>query len=373
MKTNRFVALATVFFAVSPAAQQPFLYITPQQELQVTGQTGNYHRILSSTNLADWAPQGSYFQLLSAPYTRPVGGTDAHAAFFRAIALPFDWTVMNNSYPDPCAEHDNINVVFRITNFWIIATHPTNYLVTNYICNANYNNCGPDNSTNYYFDDPQTWNLKYGTGTYGASANIYRKSSFWRPQGMTFTYDGMFPETNIHEVDFGREIVAGGGDSPGYFDLYSDGYIREIPFRPNGASGDPCFGTSVLVGPAAIADRPYADIESADLWTSLQTIFVTYRNGGTATIDFSDVTKERTIIKVTVNFPTTNSTCTVRSQFASVGDSDCDTVTWTDNAGVVHTDPVISFVGGAGTDYFFNRRVRSIQRESSPDTHIVPQ
>jgi hypothetical protein len=374
MKRAAWFAVLTLFVGViSAAAQRPSLNLTPQMELQLTGQTGIYHRIESSTNLTDWVPQRSFFLLSAVSYTRVVGGAGDMQEFFRAVALPSDWLVMNNSYPDPCAEHDNVNVVFRITNFWIIATHPTNYAVVDYSnCRENWTNCPA--STNVDFKFPYSyWTMSYGG--YRGWAHACRDLS-WRPQGMTVTLDGLLlagnDSTNITRVDIGKEIPGGGGEAPGYFSFYPDGYFRVIPFPPVGHP-DVCMGMSVLIGPAAVAERPYADIESVDIRSESQTLFVTYRTGGSATIDFSDVTRTRAIIKVAVNYPTTNSTCTVRSQFASVGNSDCDTVTWTDSVGIVHSDPIMSFLGTSGANFFFNRQFGSIQRESAPDTLIVLQ
>jgi hypothetical protein len=178
--------------------------------------------------------------------------------------------------------------------------------------------------------------------------------------------------TNITRVDIGKVIPGGGGEAPGYFSFYPDGYFRLIPFPPIGHPSV-CMGISILIGPAAIAERPYADIESVDIRSMSQTLLVTYRTGGTATIDFGDVTRERAILKVSVNFPTNESSCTIRTQFASNGNSDCDTVVWTDSNGIVHTDNIMSFQGTTGTNWFFCRRFMPIMRESASDVRIVPQ
>lgn len=367
------VLLLLLSLAYTGTAQQPSLKITPGMELQLYGLTNNYYRLETSVNLADWAPSGSFFPLLSSPYVQALGQTNQDYGFFRAIMAPSNWLVMNNSIPDPCPEHDNINVVFRgaITNFWIISTLPV-LQATNFSCAENTNGCPQgDPGTDYTFT-PQYWHPpEHDTGT--TYLNARRNEKFWRPQGMDILVNGLPTSmTNVHYIEVGGHNVFWNGDYPIFFVLYSDGNIRFIPFPCYGPSV--CFGTSVIVGPAPVAGRPFVDIESVDFSSSFpgpRILTVRYRSGGTAVYDIRDVFGCTATLKVTVNFPTSESYCTVRSMWVS--DTICDTAyaRWTNTVGVVHDDPILSFVPSPATDYFFHKKILSSHNQSAPDIRIV--
>ena len=366
MKTCKvLIAMIVLSFVTLVYAQRPSLGIGPEMELQVFGHTNNYYRIESSTNLADWISQETYFSISNTPYIQPIGTTNKAREFFRAIAL---FSSANYSYPDPDAEHDNLNIPLMgdVTNFSIIATHPFAYQPTNYNLAADFSGA-PTNevTTNYYFS-PTLYTIHFVT----SYMLVEREASWWTPQGITVTLNGSLIDTNIHHIYTGKEIPDNSG-APEYFDIYCDGNVRLIPFPPIGQS-NVSFGISIIVGPAPVdANRPFVDIESIDIRSVSQTLFVTYRTGGTAIIDFSTVTRTNAILKVTVNYPTDKTFCTFRSMFAADGNSDCDHVWWRGIDGLTNSSPVMSFSGTVGTEWFFYRQTISSHNQSAPDIRIV--
>jgi hypothetical protein len=363
MRATLFLLAMTVSAASAQELQMGFSSST---SLYVSGQSNVYCRIETSADLADWASDGSLLHVYTAPLTVPFDAIP-DIAFFRGLTLPTNWVSLNNSFPDVCAEHDNVAVMFKgnVQQFAITATHPS-YTPSDYLCNANFDNCPAGTNADYEFPDPTTWNTS--TGSYWASA--YRKSLFWRPRGMDYAVNGSWlpGATNVHELDIGKNIP-GTSEWPGFLTVYADGYIRLIPFPPAGQSSV-CMGSSVLVGPADPAERPYSDIASLDLRLTSETLFITYRSGGSATIDFSTVSRTSAVLKVSGNYATNQPFCTLRSMFVTNGNSDCDTVTWTDNS-ITTTNRIMDFVGGSGTNWLFSRRTHSIQRDSAPDIRII--
>lgn len=372
MRTVSFVCLFGGVWTIVLAAmgQGPSLKLDPNGSLEFLGRTGNYYRISQSTNLIDWYPasgsMGQKFMLLSSPTSEQVNMSQAPKAFFRAEAFV---SVTNGSYKDDCAEHDSVNVKISggVSGFLVIATHPTNYVVSDYTnCMENFSNCVSECWSNYPFS---TNELKKDYDGLYVIAN--RDEIFWRSNGMTVTCDGLpYFEDNIHYIEIGNKIL-GVDEYPQYFVLYCDGYMRLIPFPPMNHKSV-CFGSSVLIGPAVGSRRPYADIESVDFRSVSKTLFIKYRAGGTAILDFGIVSRTNATVKVIVDYATDQSFCTLRSVYVADGNSDCDYVSVTQNNGVIYHYPIMSFTGGDGIAWFFHRRIESIQRQSAPDIAIIP-
>ena len=366
MKTKRiFVVVVLILLSITVLAQRPKMGISPGPKLQVTGRTNSCYKIEVSTNLVNWSPHGSYFAISNAPYTRAIVATNDRPQFYRAVALT---SAGNWSYPDTCAEDDNINIDFigyDVTNFWITATHPTNYVVTDYTCTPNFNNCPVGTNVDYIFTPLNVETFNNGVDI----LNVSRKEKFWRPNGMNVTVDGGNLYTNLHYLVLNRKI-SDQNSWPEFFVLYCDGNARLIPFPPNASVGSVCYGSSVIVGPAPIAERPFIDIASADYRTASRTLLVTYRSGGTAVLDFGTVTRSNAIVKVTINFPIDSTFCSLRSMYVADGNSDCDHVWWRDINNTTSNASIMGFSATAGTDWLFYRKTASSQRQSAPDIRI---
>lgn len=369
------ITIVTLAVSFTSLAQRPSLTIITNMELWLEGQTNEYHRIELSSDLKDWTWKESFFLLLTNPHVQTVSGTENPQKFFRAVMASSNWTVMNNSISDPCPEHDPISVVFRgqISNFWIIATHPL-IQATNFSCGENTNGCPPvDPGTDYTFT-PAYWHPpEHDTGiTY---LNARRDEKFWRPQGMNILVNGVTTSmTNVHYIEIGGYNAGWNHDYPIFFVLYCDGNIRLIPFPSY--SPKVCFGTSVIVGPAPVSSRPYVDIESVDFTSAFpgpRILTVRYRNGGTAVYDIQEVTGYQAKLKVTVDFPTSKSFCTVRSMWVS--DTICDTayLRWTNSVGTVCDYPVLTALPTAATDYFLYKKELSTHNQTAPDIRVVLQ
>ena len=355
---------ATTLLSLMHAGASDLPLTIDQNGLKLYGQEGNAYQFESSTNLEDWIESGDFFILSTVPHTQAVSVAES-LRFFRAKALVM---ATNDSYADTCAEHDNVTATLRgdVHGFSITATHPT-YVVTNWSCDEDWSNCPPNPpDTNYPFTPLVTEVFNNGIDI----VKLHRESLFWRPYGMRVTVNGSNGYDDIHFVELYRRTPEGDG-WPGFFVLYSDGYLRLIPFPPVGHD-KVCFGSSVIPGPAPVAFRPYADIESVDYDTSSRTLSISYRTGGSALFDVNTLTRTNAVVEVVVDYPTSDPFCTVRSMFVENGNSDCDTVEWIDTSGAVHTDPVMSFAGTVGKQWLFKKVVPSKHNNSAPDIRIVP-
>lgn len=279
----------------------------------------------------------------------------------------------NYSYPDLCAEHDNVNVALQgeVTRFAIIATHPA-YGPTNCDCSPDFNGCPPQTNLLHQY-------AFLAGGIYDNGEDylkIRNETNFWRPKGMAVTVDGqlrLVDETNrtdnVQCLQIGRK-TSDADSWPEFFVLYADGNLRLIPL-PGPHQEKVCFGSSVVVGPAPLRKQPFCEIASADYRTATRTLLLTYRTGGTATLDLNTLTRTNAVVRVQVDYPTDQPFCTFRSMFVTAGVSDCDSVWWKDAHGLPHTQPIMSFTTGSGTEWSFRRNTISVHNQSAPDIRIV--
>jgi hypothetical protein len=367
-KFSLFLVVVVVFFSVQQSAvfaQQPRLSIDRSVGLQLFGHTNNSYRIQSSDDLMTWTNH-EYFTFSNTPYTQTVDYSISKK-FYRAQAL---FTVINNSYVSPCAEYDSVDVPIRgdVTKFSIIATHPT-YTVTNYTSREDFSNCPqtpPD--TNYDFVALPPNGVKiFDNGT--DYLVVKRGAQFWRPQGMFVAINGVTNYSDIHYIEIGRRIP-GANEWPIFFVLYEDGNVRLIPFPPLGQNSV-TFGTSVIVGPAPVAYRPYVEIRSVNYHTATRKLDIEYYDDGSSTLEFSTVTRTNSVVKVAVNYPTAEPFCTIRSMFVETGNCDVDTLIWKDLDGSWHTNSIMSLTNDIGTEWFSTRLIPSKHNNSSSDIRIV--
>jgi hypothetical protein len=288
------------------------------------------------------------------------GGTDqGEPATVKAVAE-------NCSTATLCAEQDNVNVALTgsVRSFVVEATHPT-YQVGTDDCTPNFRDC-PDPSAPMYPFAPHVYKL-FDDGETVIEA--VREASWWRPRGMSARVDAGDAESDIHYVCVSRKVL-GANEWPQFMVLYMDGNMRLIPHPPVGRTRV-CFGSSVIIGPAAVADRPIAEIASVRYLSSSKTMEITYREGGSARLALQDVSRQRARVVVTVNYPTdAEPFATFRSMFVENGNADVDHVRWTEPEGTQHDAPIAEFRGGEGTTWLFHRTTRSRHNTSAPDIRI---
>jgi hypothetical protein len=153
--------------------------------------------------------------------------------------------------------------------------------------------------------------------------------------------------------------------------MYADGNLR---LKPQAAvdGTDPAFGSSVIVGPAAESNRPFAAVKSNTYLPASDTFKVVYQQGS-ATLRVLEADRAVTRVRVTGNYAATPSLpfATFRSMFVATANDDVDHVSWNGAAGGTSGDePILSFSATAATQYLFARDFRSEHNTSAPDMWI---
>lgn len=176
---------------------------------------------------------------------------------------------LNYSYPTQCAEYDNVNVpVFKgtmnsgPTSFTITATHPQ-YTVDNYLCDADFSGC-PDGvgiGAHSQAILPPVCDKLVDNGIH--AVDVCQERGWWLRADMLVRWSGQNPKMLRGERLVWYSKVAP-EDYPQVMVLYQDGYMRLKPFPKEGQPA-PCFGSSVLIGAAAVAYRPYAAIGAIEV------------------------------------------------------------------------------------------------------------
>ncbi len=321
--------------------------------------------------LDKWFDQPATTYTVDVPLT--AGDHSLRLEYFEsggAAVAKLSWSLLgalaaNQSTITQCAEEDNVNIPLtgQIASFIIEATHPT-YPVAPDNCAPDFSNCSPALSGFSFtpgvfklFDDGET------------VVEAVREASWWRPSGMAAAVNDQPQAPDAHYVRIYRRI-ADTSEYPQVLVLYQDGALRLIPQPPVGASSV-CFGSSVIIGSAAAAQRPIAEIVSVTYVSQSQSLEVKYRDGGSATIILRDVNRDLTRVQVNVNYPTgALPFATFRSMFVADGNADVDYVKWVDAAGVTRDDPILTFPGGEGKEWFFDRQTRSRHNTSAPGIRI---
>jgi hypothetical protein len=272
----------------------------------------------------------------------------------------------NLSYRTECAEESNINIPLygRMKSFVLEATHPT-YEFDEDNCERDLAHCPPldlmmekEPTVVKLFDDGET------------VIEAVTELKWWRPRGMLASVDKGMEVRNVHYLRIYRKMVD--RDSwPQFMVIYSDGGVRLCPQPPVGKE-NVCFGSFVVVGPAAPGRKPYADVISARYLTESKKMIVVYKDGGFATFDLKQVTRDHARIKVKVDYPTDKLPfAIVRSMYVEPGKADVDMVRWKDAAGTAHENDVTTFKGGEGVEWSFSRAIPSRHNTSAPDIRIA--
>lgn len=276
----------------------------------------------------------------------------------------------NFSSGTDCAEDDNVNVPLSgpVEAFVIRATHP-GYPVDASDCAPDFSGCGPSDDPAYPFT-PDTATL-YDDGTTVVEA--VRQDSWWLPAGMTASANSGPLHQNMHMLRIYRKI-ADTNSWPQFLVLYADGNLRLIPHPPLGLDSV-CFGSSVVVGPAAHGARPFAQIASVRYDSARDELVLTYTAGGEATIAILGVDRVQAALRVFVRYNTVGIPfATFRSMYVSPTVADAARVTYPlspDSAGSWGDSSIMQIpdVVRASRFHFF-RETPSVHNNSAPDISI---
>lgn len=270
----------------------------------------------------------------------------------------------NESSCTSCAEEDNVNIPLyaqQITHFRIVATHPT-YDIGQDSCAADFSNCPETDAGGDQAADPCQMLLDDGLNV----IKLCQDESWWLGNTMAVTVNGQTGDG--HRLVWQRKI-ADEDSWPEVLVIYQDGNLRLKPQPPAGRA-DVCFGSSVIVGPAPPATRPFVEIAEISVNPSMMNLALTYRDGGAASLHLA-VNREQATVSVTANYGASAPFATFRSMYVSEGNADVERIET--DAGLfqlLNDDDLVCTPAWSiltGSRWFFQRAVRSKHNTSAPD------
>ena len=274
----------------------------------------------------------------------------------------------NLSKPTLCAEEDNVHIALRaaplqhVESFVVEARQPTYEIGVDH-SEPNFTNCPTFNDPVFHFANPGTFKL-FDDGT--TVINAVREATFYRPQAMSVQSGGTSID-NVHYIQVYRRI-AGTSSYPQVLVGYTDGNFRLKP-QPEAGRNDEVFGSSIILGPAVDAARPFVDIKSIQYLPGADSFAVRYRSGGSATLALESVTRDVLRLDVSADYEA-EAFARFRSMYVADANSDADHLLWHDGTGTQHNDPILNFQGGVGSDFLLTRDTRSLHNTSGPDIWV---
>lgn len=277
-----------------------------------------------------------------------------------------------------CAEEDNINIPLYapgVTTYYITATHPAYIDTVPYDaaeCAEDFSGCSGAARINQVTDDP----CLAAPAAYDDGIDVLRvcqEPGWWRTSAMDVSINGS-PVITGHRLVWNKVVAISGTNTyPQFLVLYEDGNLRLKPQPPPGRI-DTCFGSSVIIGPAPEASRPFADIEQMDIDVVHNKITLHYAGGGSAVL-WIEVNQTYAMLTVAPEYDTNLPFATFRSMYVSAANNDVSLLQ-TNRAGHAFLQGnvaswTVDWQTLAGYSWFFYRDQPSQHNVSSPDIHIA--
>lgn len=302
----------------------------------------------------------------------------------------------NQSYCTTCAEEDNINVPIMasetITQFQIIATHPeyiSQVTNANNSCAADFSGCDFARANVQSFRaveaNSQNSSVAYNGGDaciqnavnriYDDGTNVIwvcTEPEWWQSTNMTVTIPSANTSRAGHRLVWNQKIIDE-NSWPQVLVIYEDGNLRLKSHPPVGLT-DICFGSSIIIGPAPVEERPFVNIEAISVEPAAGTFEITYADGTTAQAQLN-VDRTKATVDITANYDhSEHPITTFRSMYVADGNSDVDRVRVNDQAleylSGTPEDWSVAWEELSGTSWFFYRAISSTHNISSPDIEI---
>ncbi len=275
----------------------------------------------------------------------------------------------NLSTPDICAEKDNIQIDFAspaVRSFRVQAIHPV------YIGSIGVDRYAPDFSscsfaTNKYFGEDGERVTLYETPSLQIVG--YKLPNFWRPARTPIriggkTFEGFHAaQLWVRHRERAEEVVV----------FYPpDGYwrIRPLPFADMRWTA---YGSSFLIGPVEVQDRPIVDLSGIAFDPASKTFTLDFRRGGKATMKLEALDQDHISLDVAFDgaMPNDLPFATLRSMFATETNSDVARAAWLPKGADAWTEgSIMDFRKAEVTEFWAGRRLPSRHNTSAPDMNF---
>lgn len=274
-----------------------------------------------------------------------------------------------HSVPTLCAEEDNVDIRFVSTvvrRFRVEAVHPAVIgTIVRDTTAPDFTNCTITDRDDFRFTPRRV--VMHEDRRLRVVGITFDK--FWRPESVPFSI-GDRRETGFHLVQL---FWKPGLRRPYEFlVLYPvDGYWRIKPIPPPHLT-DIVYGSSLLIGPIEVIQRPVVNLSEIRFDPATMTFDLTFRAGGTGRVRVDKVDRERVALDVTLGQSAGDRPFAgLRSMYVTRTNADGAEIAWRQaGANRWQEAPVMDFSGGQGVDFWIGRSVPSRHNTSSPD-HTV--
>ncbi len=286
------------------------------------------------------------------------------------IAAPASVRLANESVPTLCAEEDNVDLRLHsgaVRRFRLEAVHPAVIgTIVQDITAPDFTDCTITDKADFRFT-PRTVVMHEDDRLKVVGITF---DKFWRPEQVPVTVGGR-TESGFHLFQL---FVKDGTAAPYEFlVMYPvDGYWRLKP-RPPAHLSDIVYGTSALIGPIEVMQRPVVNLSAIRFDPATMTFDLTFRAGGTATvkvaaIDRSHVALDVVFAQAVAGRPFAG----LRSMYVTETNADGARVEWrAAGANRWQEAPVMDFRGGEGIEMKLTRAVPSRHNTSAPDYRFL--
>lgn len=301
-----------------------------------------------------------FFIVALAPF---VFSSHSRAASLDGLAVE----ATNASEPVLCAEKDNVTINLQssdVRRFRIEAAHPA-YIGTlqRDSFEADWTACDiPGNPQSPAAAPPRRKTLYEDIEMWVVGLTF---PTFWRPATATVRI-GDHVETGLHLLQVWMLRPMGGEE---VLVLYpQDGYWRLRPLAPAGMAPT-AFGSSFLVGPVEIDQRPIVRINEVAFDPKDRRFTLKFDRGGSASLTMTKTDQNRNILDVTFDRPINGHPfATLRSMFVTDFNNDVGRIAVREkDAKGWREERIMSFKRATATDIWAGRIAPSRHNTSSPD------
>jgi hypothetical protein len=284
-----------------------------------------------------------------------------------AVSNELAVSVTNHSEPEVCAEKDNIQIDFLsadVRRMRVRAVHPA------YIASVGLDRAEPDwtscdMSGDASFPSPEREARLWSSPDFWLVGWTY--PSFWREQDVPVRIGNRF-ERGFHLVQLWMNHRGAPAEVLVFYPR--DGYWRARPL-PYGNLRWTAYGSSFLVGPVEIQERPLVAFDEVAFDPATLSFDVAFARGGSARIAFAGIDQSQIKLDVTYSgsMPDRRAFASLRSMFTSERVADVARVAWrAPGASAWDEAPVLNFSGApAVTELWAGRRAQSRHNLSAPD------
>lgn len=273
----------------------------------------------------------------------------------------------NLTTPELCAEKDNVQIDFAsplVRSFRIQAAHPA------YIGTIGTDRWAADLTSCDFRSDSATFADGGERVTLWETPEMwlvgYRLKEFWRP-ATTGLRVGDKVTDGLHIVQLWMNYRERAEEFLVFYP--ADGYWRARPL-PFGDMRWTAYGSSFLIGPVEVKERPIVDLKEIAFDPASKTFTLSFRAGGTAKLKVAAIDQEHIALDVAFDGPMPNGApfASLRSMYTTEYNADAARMAWREQGAPGWKEAnIFGFRKQALTELWVGRQIPSRHNMSAPD------